>query len=73
MNEKIIELVEQYRVSLKRKQSLLQPYIDKKNNPDTWLDKTWNIIDEENYSRLKAETEMLESYVEDLEWILENK
>lgn len=71
MENKLKELIEQYKVSLGRKQRLLQPYIDKKNDVNTWLDKTWNIIDEENYARLKAETEMLQRHIEDLERIME--
>lgn len=71
MEEKIKELLKQYKVTLERKLRLLQPYIDKKNDVNTWLDKTWNIIDEENYSRLKAETEMLKRHIEELEWIIE--
>jgi hypothetical protein len=69
MNEKINELLEQYKTSLERKQNLLQPYIDKKNDDDLFEPK-WNIIDQENYSRLKAETEMLKRHIDDLEWII---
>lgn len=64
------ELLEQYKTTLERKQNLLQPYIDKKNNDD-WTEQKWNIIDQENYSRLKAETEMLKRHIDDLEWIIE--
>jgi 2-oxoglutarate dehydrogenase complex dehydrogenase (E1) component-like enzyme len=67
MQEKINQLLEQYRTNLERKQRLLQPYIDKKNESE----EEWNIIDQENYSRLKAETEMLKRHIDDLKWILE--
>lgn len=67
MREKIKELIKQYNTSLERKQRLLQPYIDKKNGSE----EEWNIVDQENYSRLKAETEMLKRHIEDLEYLLE--
>lgn len=72
MNEKINELLEQYKISLERKLNLLQPYIDKKNDDDLFEPK-WNIIDQENYSRLKAETEILKRHIEDLEWIVKEE
>ena len=53
MNEKINELLEQYKTSLERKLNLLQSYIDKKNDDDLFEPK-WNIIDQENYSRLNV-------------------
>jgi cell division protein FtsB len=69
MKEKITNLIISYKSSLERKERLLQPYIDKKNDDDLFEPK-WNIIDEENYSKLKAETEMLKRHIDDLEWII---
>lgn len=69
MINKINQLLEQYKTTLERKQRLIQPYIDKK----TESEEEWNIIDQENYSRLKAEIEMLKRHIEDLEWISEIK
>jgi len=72
MNEKINQLLEQYNTTLERKKKLIQPYIDKKNSDECFFDSSkWNIIDQERYSKLKAETEMLKRHIEDLEWILE--
>lgn len=67
MREKINELMQQYEVTLKRKQMLLQPLVDKKNS----IDDEWTIVNQENYSRLKAETEMLIKHIEDLRWVIE--
>lgn len=67
MREKINELMQQYEVILKRKQMLLQPLVDKKNS----IDDEWTIVNQENYSRLKAETEMLIKHIEDLRWVIE--
>ena len=72
MNEKVNELLEQYNSNLERKLRLLQPYIDKKNDDDLFEPK-WNIIDQEHYSKLKAETEMLKRHIDDLEWIIKEE
>lgn len=66
MREKINELMQQYEVTLKRKQMLLQPLVDKKNS----IDDEWTIVNQENYSRLKAEVEMLIKHIEDLRWVI---
>lgn len=70
MKNKINELIQQYNTTLERKQGLLQPLIDKKNNDD-WIESKWNIIDQEKYSKLKSETEMLKRHIEDLRWVIE--
>jgi hypothetical protein len=45
----------------------MQPHIDKKN--ESFED--WNIKDQEEYSRLYSECEMLKKHIDDLMWILE--
>jgi hypothetical protein len=67
MNEKINQLINEYSNTLKRKQRLMQPHIDKKN--ESFED--WNIKDQEEYSRLYSECEMLKKHIDDLMWILE--